>query len=245
MSDDLERDGTGTKVVELPMFPLGSVLFPSMPLALRVFEERYLALLARVLQDEPSEFGVVLIERGQEVGGGEKRFDIGTVARIAQIESAEGFIALIAQGTRRFRVVEWLPDDPYPRALVAEIDDFDWDDSLDDTRDRVEQTVRRSLAVGAEFGDVQYSATVELEDDPVDAAWQLAAIAPLGELDQLQLLSSATLPGLFNELEDLAATAAISISEAGFDPDDDGGDDTVELADREEDPDPDPDDDRR
>ena len=209
---------------ELPMFPLGSVLFPSMPLALRVFEERYLAMLAHVLQDEPSEFGVVLIERGQEVGGGEKRFDVGTVARIAQLESAEGFIALVAHGTRRFRVVEWLPDDPYPRALVAELDELEWDGSLDPVRDRVEQTVRRSLAVGAEFGDVQYSATVELEDDPVDAAWQLAGIAPLGELDQLQLLRAPTLAALFDELEQLATAAATAISEAATgddDPDDD------------------------
>ncbi|MBW4033780.1 MAG: peptidase S16 [Acidobacteria bacterium] len=214
-----------TETFELPIFPLGSVLFPSMPLALRVFEERYLAMLARVLQDEPSEFGVVLIERGQEVGGGEKRFDVGTIARIAQIESAEGFIAMLAHGTRRFRVIEWLPDDPYPRALVAELDRFDWDDTLDGTRDRVEQTVRRALAVGAEFGEVAYSATVELEDDPVDAAWQLAAIAPLGEMDQLHLLRSQTLPGLFNELEDLAAAAATSISDAALEGDVDDDDD--------------------
>ena len=214
-----------TETFELPIFPLGSVLFPSMPLALRVFEERYLAMLARVLQEEPSEFGVVLIERGQEVGGGEKRFDVGTIARIAQMETAEGFIAMLAHGTRRFRVIEWLPDDPYPRALVAELDPFDWDDSLDGTRDRVEQTVRRALAVGAEFGEVAYSATVELEEDPVDAAWQLAAIAPLGEMDQLQLLRSQTLPGLFNELEDLAVAAATSISDAALEGDVDDDDD--------------------
>ena len=55
----------------LPMFPLGSVLFPAMPLALRVFEERYLKLMGAILEDEPSEFGVVLIERGSEVGGGD------------------------------------------------------------------------------------------------------------------------------------------------------------------------------
>ena len=213
-----------TETFELPICPLGSVLFPSMPLALRVFEERYLAMLARVLQEEPSEFGVVLIERGQEVGGGEKRFDVGTIARIAQMETAEGFIAMLAHGTRRFRVIEWLPDDPYPRALVAELDPFDWDDSLDGTRDRVEQTVRRALAVGAEFGEVAYSATVELEDDPVDAAWQLAAIAPLGEMDQLQLLRSQTLPGLFNELEDLAVAAATSISDAALEGDVDDDD---------------------
>ncbi len=215
-------------IVELPMFPLGSVLFPSMPLVLRVFEERYLAMLAQVLQEEPSEFGVVLIERGQEVGGGEHRFDIGTIARITQLDSADGFIALVALGTRRFRVVEWLSDDPYPRALVTELDELDWDDSFEPTRERVEQTVRRSLAVGAEFGEVQYSATVELEDDPVDAAWQLAAIAPLGEIDQLHLLRSRTLPGLFNDLEDLATAAAAAISDAaltqGDDEDDEDGD---------------------
>jgi Lon protease-like protein len=220
-----EQSGSAT-VTELPMFPLGTVLFPSMPLALRVFEERYLTMLASVLQEEPSEFGVVLIERGQEVGGGEHRFDVGTIARIAQLESAEGFIALVAHGTRRFHVVEWLPDDPYPRALVTEIDVLDWDDRLEATRDRVEQTVRRSLAVGAEFGDVQYSATVELEDDPVDAAWQLAAIAPLNELDQLQLLRSASMPGLFRELEDLATAAATAIVDSALaESDDDDEDD--------------------
>lgn len=207
----------GSTVIEMPMFPLGSVLFPSMPLVLRVFEERYLAMLAQVLREEPSEFGVVLIERGQEVGGGEHRFDIGTVAQITQLESAEGFIALVAVGTRRIRVREWLDDAPYPRAMVEMLDDFVWDDTLAPTRERVEQTVRRSLAVGAEFGEVQYSATVELENDPVDAAWQLAAIAPLNELDQLTLLRSESLPGLFNELEDLAAAAATAISDSSFD----------------------------
>ncbi len=205
---------------ELPMFPLGSVLFPAMPLALRVFEERYLAMLAQILQDEPSEFGVVLIERGQEVGGGEKRFDIGTVARIVELDSAEGFIALVAHGTRRFRVVEWLDDDPYPRARVTLIDDFEWDDALEPPRDSAEQAVRRALAVGAEFGDVQYSATVELDDDPVDAAWQLAAIAPLGEFDQLHLLRASTLPELFVELEQLAVAATSAISEAAASDDD-------------------------
>ena len=55
----------------MPMFPLGSVLFPAMPLALRVFEERYLKMMGAILDQEPSEFGVVLIERGSEVGGRE------------------------------------------------------------------------------------------------------------------------------------------------------------------------------
>ena len=55
----------------LPMFPLGTVLFPHMPLRLRVFEQRYLVMLSDLLQSQTAEFGVVLIDRGQEVGGGE------------------------------------------------------------------------------------------------------------------------------------------------------------------------------
>jgi ATP-dependent protease La (LON) substrate-binding domain len=54
------------------MFPLNSVLFPYMPLRLRVFEERYLIMLAELLRREEARFGVVLIERGREVGGGEE-----------------------------------------------------------------------------------------------------------------------------------------------------------------------------
>ena len=56
----------------IPMFPLGSVLFPAMPLALRVFEERYLKMMGALLDAEEPIFGVVLIERGSEVGGADR-----------------------------------------------------------------------------------------------------------------------------------------------------------------------------
>jgi Lon protease-like protein len=187
-----------------------------------VFEDRYMAMLATVLTQEPSQFGVVLIERGQEVGGGEHRFDLGTIARIIELDSVDGYIALVAQGTQRFRVVEWLPDDPYPRAVVEPLDDLEWDEALASERDRVEQAVRHTLAVSAEFGNesspVGYSAMVELDPDPVDAAWQLAAITPLNELDQLRLLGAPSLSELLGTLEPLAEDAAIILSAA---PDDD------------------------
>src|SRR3978361_194548 len=95
-----------------PMFPLGSVLFPSMPLPLRVFEPRYLAMLSEILPDEPSEFAVVLIERGSEVGGGEHSFPIGTIAQITDLDAAEDFIVLVAEGTHRIQVESWLGGDP-------------------------------------------------------------------------------------------------------------------------------------
>ena len=106
---------------ELAMFPLGSVLLPGMPLPLHVFEARYVALLSAVLGDADREFGVVLIERGSEVGGGDARFRVGTVAKIVTVEIGEGSIVLVARGTDRFEVVDWLEEDPFPRARVREL----------------------------------------------------------------------------------------------------------------------------
>lgn len=182
------------------MFPLGSVLFPHMPVLLRVFEDRYLIMLSRILKTEPSEFGIVLIERGQEVGGGEHRFTVGTIAQIAQLETTDAAVGLIAQGSSRIEVVEWLDDDPYPRATIRVLDDLVWDDSLGPLLERAGQTVRRALALASEFSDQTWSATVEVSDDPVEAAWQLAAIAPLEQLDQVALLRSASLQQLLDSL---------------------------------------------
>jgi Lon protease-like protein len=190
-------------VNDFPMFPLGSVLFPHMPLPLRVFEERYLVMLSRILPNEPSEFGVVLIERGQEVGGGEKRFTIGTVAQIDQLDATEDFVVLVAHGQRRIEILEWLDEDPYPTARVRELPELEWSDDLLPLRQQAEEAVRRTLRVATEFSDELWSADVEISADPAAAAWQLAAIAPVGPLDQIALLRSATMESLFSGLIEL------------------------------------------
>jgi len=187
------------------MFPLGSVLLPHMPLPLRVFEPRYLEMLAQILEHEPSEFGVVLIERGQEVGGGEKRMMLGTVAQIAQLDAADVGVLILAQGERRIRITEWLEDDPFPRAGVEVLPELEWSDDLAGLRDEADSTVRRVLARASEWEDQQWSAQVELSADPVESAWQLAGIAPLGPIDQLQLLRAETMQQLLNDLLRLCA----------------------------------------
>src|SRR4051794_34879859 len=109
----------GDTMTVLPMFPLGTVLLPGAVLPLHVFEPRYRALVADCLAGEP-EFGVVLIERGSEVGGGDVRRDVGTVARIMEMTQLPGDrYALVTVGTRRIRVERWLDDEPYPRAEVT------------------------------------------------------------------------------------------------------------------------------
>lgn len=187
----------------MPMFPLGSVLLPSMPLSLRIFEERYLKLLGDLLADETPEFGVVLIERGPEVGGGEKRMAVGTIASVTEIGTTDEFYGLQSVGSKRFRVNAWLPDAPYPIADIDFLPDLIWDDTLFPARVHLETKVKRFLAFASEFGDLQFGADTEFSDEPMDACWQLAGVLPVGPLDQLDLLQSQSAEELISRTNDL------------------------------------------
>jgi Lon protease-like protein len=189
------------------MFPLGTVLMPGMPLSLRIFEERYLKLLGDLLGAEVPEFGVVLIARGPEVGGGEQRFDIGTIASVTEIGTADEFYGLQAVGSQRFRVNAWLPDDPYPLADIDLLPELSWDDNLMPLRVHVESRVRKLLAFASEFGDLQYGADTALSDDPLEACWQLAGILPVGQLDQIDLLKAQSAEELLGRIYDTVVSA--------------------------------------
>lgn len=180
------------------MFPLGSVLVPGMILPLHVFEPRYRRLVRDCLAGD-GEFGVVLIERGSEVGGGDVRTDVGTMARIVQAEETpDGRFALGAVGVRRIRVERWLDDDPYPRAEVV-----DWPDPAPPgsgiaALTEVATLLRRVSALRAELGEPAPPLDLELSDDPVIAGYQATAVAPLGPADRQALLGS---PGAERRVE--------------------------------------------
>lgn len=192
-------------MARLPMFPLGNVLLPSVYLPLHVFEPRYRELV-QVCLDGEQEFGVVLIERGQEVGGGDTRTTVGTVARIVEAAALDdGQWALGTIGTRRIRVSTWLPDDPYP---MADVDDWPEPEPPADLADRltdVVRSLRRVLATRAELGEPTVPATIELADDPVLASYQIAAVAPLGPADQQALLEVPTASARVDRLAVLLA----------------------------------------
>lgn len=205
----------------MAMFPLGSVLFPHMPLALRIFEERYRVMLARVLAEEKAEFGVVLIERGRESGGGEQRFDIATVAEIRELGTIDDDIALVARGGRRVEVVRWLADDPHPAAVVRDLPEFEWDETLRPLRSQAELIVRRAVAQASEFVELPWSSEAELSDDPVESSWQLAGMAPIGQLDQFTLLRSTSLQELLSKLMEFTIDSSATIAAAFVDDDPD------------------------
>ncbi len=172
------------------MFPLGNVLFPSTAVGLHIFEPRYRAL-ARHCVDGDGLLGVVLIERGSEVGGGDVRFEVATRARIADaVELDDGRWVMVVVGEDRVRVQRWLDDDPYPRAEVVPCTEPPGGADAAPRRDELEGLLRRVLVQKAELGEATTDLGVELSADAAVATWQAAGAAPLGPLDAQRVLGT-------------------------------------------------------
>jgi Lon protease-like protein len=194
----------------MPMFPLGSVLFPHAALPLHIFEDRYRALAETCLRSD-GRFGVVLIERGHEVGGGDARFGVGTVARIVEAaRTPDGRYLLATVGTDRFRIKKWLDDDPYPRADVDVLGESNRvAASIGARRAEVQRLLMRVLAMSAELGERAAPVdAAQLDEDPVRASFEAAAVAPIGPLDAQRLLELDDAGQRFDELEVLLVDAA-------------------------------------
>jgi Lon protease-like protein len=179
---------TGTR---LPMFPLSSVLFPHASMPLHVFEPRYRAMLRDCLAGD-ARFGIVLIERGSEVGGSDQRSALGTRGVISQAaELPDGRWVLEVEGEALIEVEEWLPDDPYPEALVRGVTPVVGAEDLVPLVGAAGQRVRRARALLAEHGGAP-ALPPELElnggGDVDRAAWQLCAVAPVSAYDAQRLL---------------------------------------------------------
>ncbi len=117
---------------ELPMFPLEHPVLPGQLIPLQLFEPRYLALAERLHGEIEADFGIVGIERGREVGGDDVRADVGVVVRVLEMTRLpDERVSIVAVGTRRVKVDEWLDDAPYPRAMVTDWPDDVIEDGLD------------------------------------------------------------------------------------------------------------------
>ncbi len=170
-------------------FPLGTVLFPGQPLPLNIFESRYRAMLADVLASD-SRFGVVLIERGNEVGGGDERSDVGTLARIEQHQvGPDGSARVLVVGEQRIRIVRWLEDDPYPQAVIERWPDVDQVVEPGIVAELEALTLEAlGLAARAAHQPIDLPSELALDPDPVIASFQVSALAPVSSFDKQRLL---------------------------------------------------------
>lgn len=174
--------------MELPLFPLHVVLFPGRPLPLHIFEPRYRQML-RDCMDDDRRFGVVAIRSGHEVGGGAKTFGVGTVARIdSVIELPDGRADIVTRGEQRFRVVERLPEAPYPRAQVEPLVDAAPCSQAVDLANRVRRLLVPYLAsLGA-----PPELLVRVPEEPVSLSYLAAAAAQVEVPEQQRLLELGT-----------------------------------------------------
>jgi hypothetical protein len=106
----------------LPLFPLGTVLYPGLLLPLHIFEERYRQLVRDLLETSgPQHFGVVAIRKGRETGidGISALYEIGCTARLRQVaKHPDGRFDLVTVGTQRFRLAELDHSRPYLQGQV-------------------------------------------------------------------------------------------------------------------------------
>ena len=90
---------------DIPLFPLGTVLYPGGPLPLRIFETRYLDMISACLKGDTM-FGVLLISDGSDTGPATTH-DVGTLARIVDwYQGSDGLLGVTAVGVQRFQLMD-------------------------------------------------------------------------------------------------------------------------------------------
>jgi uncharacterized protein len=202
--------------MELAMFPLQSALLPDEDLPLRIFEPRYGALVRHCL-DTGDPFGVVLISRGREVGGGDSRCDVGVLSRITEcVDQGAGRYALHCRTGERIRVSQWLPDDPYPRASVTLWPDEPGDPEFAVSQAQLVDVEDRAMALFERIAEARGITLPDREEllglDPaVPVGKRLFALAsriPIGAADRYAVLSAPSAAERLAALREAVDTVA-------------------------------------
>lgn len=177
----------------LPLFPLGTVLFPGLVLPLHVFEERYRQLVRDLLElpQQSQRFGVVCIREGREVGADGIRalYEVGCVAQLSQVQAYDdGRYDLVTVGTSLFRLTALHDDRPYFTGEVEELADSPGD--LAEAR-VLDPLVRAAFGQYVEQLGVASGSDIEhpeLPDDPQVLGHLVGATMALDLADRQDLL---------------------------------------------------------
>lgn len=158
--------------MEIPLFPLNTVLFPGNTIPLHIFEDRYKQMIGQCIE-EKRPFGVVLIREGEEVGGSAEPFEVGTTARIVEAQRLDdGKLNVTCLGEQRFRVLDIRQREPYLVGDVEMLGRFDTPIEPDDSGRDLADLAARAGSLFAEYVRLnlalthQWARTIEMPSGP-------------------------------------------------------------------------------
>ncbi|BBX05016.1 LON peptidase substrate-binding domain-containing protein [Mycolicibacterium moriokaense] len=200
-----------------PMFPLQVAMLPGEELPLRIFEPRYTAMISECLATDDPAFGVVLIAAGREVGGGDIRSDVGAMAHIVEAaDFGDGRYRLRCAMGERIKVLEWQPDDPYPRAAVEPWPDEPGEsvdvDAIRDIEDRMVALFERiAQARGAQVVGRDIVAGADASGEASTWLYALASRLPMGQADRYAVLAAPSVAARVTALSEAVDTVTAMV----------------------------------
>ncbi len=176
--------------MELPLFPLSTVLYPGLPIPLHVFEERYREMFARIL-DGDRRFGVVAIVEGLEVGGSPTYHPVGCLAEVREVRPyPDGRLDVVGQGLTRFEIGGVVQSGPYIVAEVTTLPEEAGEDAERHAR-RAGQLFTRYVSALLKLAG-EDAGELEVPADPVPASYFVAAGLQVDLADKQRLLVART-----------------------------------------------------
>jgi Lon protease-like protein len=174
--------------VQIPLFPLNAVLFPHMPMALHIFEERYRVMMRDCL-DAGTTFGVVAIREGREVGPAAQPHSVGTLAQLQGVdELPDGRYNIVVVGASRFHVDSLSHERPYLSAAVTYLQDSPATGDTAVLARRVGEQFREYVITVRTLSNDEDSSDVELPDEPELLSYLVAAALQIAVSERQRLL---------------------------------------------------------
>ena len=211
------REGVPRSI--LPLFPLGSVLYPGLALPLHIFEERYRLLVSRLSEGESDierSFGVVAIRAGHEVGSASAHtlHEVGTAAVLRRVTPyPDGRSDILTAGSRRFRLLAVDDSEPYLQAEVEWLEDVEGDPvEVETGATRVADGFRRYQQL---LGGDDEPDDTPLPDDPGVLSYLVSAAMVLDLTDRQRLLAAPSVADRLRMLDRLLERELTAITLLG------------------------------
>ena len=192
----------GLDMIELPLFPLNTVLFPDMPIPLHIFEDRYKLMIRTCVQDKRP-FGIVLIQEGEpEHGPLAIPNEIGCTAEIIEAQPLDdGRLLIMAVGQQRFRILSLKRDQPYLVGLVEYLSlESESEHALTGRSGRLRTLVIEYLELLSRLGDVDFDPQ-QIPASPEDLVYLAAAVIQVPTDQKQNFLVADRITKLLEDLQ--------------------------------------------